>query len=176
MDSTTRAMGIIGASGFLGRALARESTRRGWRVVGFSRSARAPGEDIAEWRPWDGKPRLAGLDAVVNLAGEPINRRWTAAARARFHASRIGVTQSLIEAMRGNAPEVLVNASAVGIYGDRGDEELTEVASSGEGYLAELCRAWEEAADAAPCRVVKLRIGVVLGHGGMAWDQLRRVQ
>jgi uncharacterized protein (TIGR01777 family) len=125
---------------------------------------------------------FAGCHAVVNLAGESIDRRWSAANRKKFHESRIGVTRRVVELMRNlpadQRPKVLVNASAVGIYGDRGEEELDERSAMGDGYLADLCREWEEAAmeaEALGVRVVCLRIGVVLGRGGSAFEKLVRV-
>lgn len=175
-------IGIIGASGFVGRAVSRELASAEIGVIGFSRLPEsAVGEGVEYWR-CSRALDISGLDAVVNLAGEPINRRWTAARRRRFHDSRGGLTGRLVEAIGKLAPEqrprVLVNASAVGIYGDRGDEELDESAAPGDGYLDDLCKAWESAAFAAEdlgVRVVMLRIGVVLGRGGGAFELMRKV-
>lgn len=177
MGGMSRSVGIVGASGFIGRAVAEEASSKGWRVVGFSRRERAAGGSIAEWRRWSDSVDLSGLDAVVNLAGEPIDRRWTDAVREKLRSSRIGVTETLVEAMAGSAPEVFVNGSAVGIYGDRGDERLTEEAPAGEGFLADLCRDWEAAAERVPAgvRVAKVRTGIVLGAGGAAWAKMERV-
>ena len=169
-------MGIVGATGFIGGRLARRAAAAGWRVVGFSRSARGGGAGVAEWRRWGGEVDLGGLRVLVNLAGEPVDQRWTAAAKERFHESRVGVTTALARAMaRGAGPEVWINGSAVGIYGDRGDEVLTEHSPAGGGYLAELCREWEAAAVAEGTRVLCWRTGIVLGSGGAAWEKMRKV-
>jgi uncharacterized protein (TIGR01777 family) len=172
-------LGIVGASGFIGRELARQATAAGWRVCGFSRSARGPEEGIPSWRPWAEVPDFRGLDALVNLAGEPVNRRWTTERRKLFRESRIGVTGRIAAGLEilhvAERPRGLVNASAVGIYGDRGDEILEEGAAAGSGYLADLCRDWEESADAVAAlglRVMKWRIGIVLGREGEAFKQM----
>jgi uncharacterized protein len=172
-------LGIVGASGFIGRELARQATAAGWKVCGFSRRARGPAEGIPSWRPWAEVPDFRGLDALVNLAGEPVNRRWTAERRRLFHASRVGVTERIAAGLEilhaAERPRLLVNASAVGIYGDRGDEVLDEESAPGGGYLADLCRDWEKAADTVAglgLRVMKWRIGVVLGREGEAFRQM----
>ena len=172
-------LGIVGASGFIGRELARQASAAGWRVCGFSRSARAPEPGIPSWRPWGPQPDFRGLDALVNLAGEPVNRRWTTERRRLFHESRIGVTERIAAGLEilhaAERPRVLVNASAVGIYGNRQDELLEEGAAPGTGYLAELCRDWEKSADAVErlgLRVMKWRIGIVLGREGEAFKQM----
>jgi len=125
---------------------------------------------------------FSGHHAVINLAGEPINCRWTPEAKWKFHDSRAVFTRDVVEAIartpEETRPKVLINASAIGIYGDRGDEILDEASSPGAGYLADLCRDWEDAAlGAAPpgLRVVCLRIGIVLGKGGGSWQQLEKV-
>ncbi|BCX48704.1 NAD dependent epimerase/dehydratase family protein [Haloferula helveola] len=177
MADEKRTVGIVGASGFIGGEVARQASALGWRVVGFSRSPQEPGDGINEWRKWSEVPDLSGLRVVVNLAGEPVDQRWTESAKRRFHESRVGVTEILTRAMLTSPVPVLINGSAVGFYGDRGDEVLDESAAAGDGYLADLCREWESAADAAPdaTRVVKLRTGVVLGSGGAAWKKMRTV-
>ena len=112
---------------------------------------------------------LEGLDAVVHLAGETIAQRWTAPARRRILQSRVHGTELVADAIARLAdPPVLVSASAVGFYGDRGDELLTEQAPPGQGFLAEVCTAWEAAADSARgrTRVVHPRIGLVLARAG----------
>ncbi|MCH7225858.1 TIGR01777 family oxidoreductase [Haloferula sp. A504] len=177
MDKPRRTVGIVGASGFIGGEVASAASASGWRVVGFSRRERRAGGAVDEWRRWQDVPDLSGLDAVVNLAGEPVDQRWTAAVRERLRESRVGVTRALLRGMEGHRPAVLVNGSAVGIYGDRGEEPLNEKAEPGEGFLAELCREWEAAADEAPegVRVAKIRTGIVLGSGGAAWGKMRKV-
>jgi uncharacterized protein (TIGR01777 family) len=114
---------------------------------------------------------LAGCDAVVHLAGEPVAQRWSAAVRRRIVESRVEGTRGLIAAMRPHRPNVLVSASAVGYYGSRGEEVLTEHIAVGTDFLSEVSAAWErEAVEAEKfgVRVVRLRIGVVLGAGGGA--------
>lgn len=169
-------VGIVGASGWLGKHLSRELLSRGWQVVGFSRSRRE--DETMEWRQWDGEsvPDLAGLDAVINLAGESIDRRWSEKVKKKLTHSRVAPTEHLSKATRDSAVKVLLNASAIGFYGDRGDEILPETAEAGEGFLAELCQKWEMAADPlSDVRLCYLRTGVVLGKGGPAWESLSKV-
>ncbi len=169
---------IIGVTGFVGRGLPSLLAEKGMATTGVSRagSGQLPGVD--QWQAPD-RLNLAGHHAVINLAGEPIDQRWTAQTRIRFHASRVGLTQRVVQAISdlspAERPKVLVNASAVGFYGDRHDEILTETAQRGDGYLADLCAEWEEAALAAESlgvRVVRLRIGIVLGKEGSAFKKL----
>ena len=150
---------ITGATGLIGSRLVAELSRRGDSVVALPRGA-----------PRD----LSGVDAVVNLAGEPIAQRWTAAAKERIRSSRVDGTKALAAAVTASDPQprVLVSASAAGYYGDRGSEELDESAVAGDDFLASLCVEWESAADAADVRVVKIRTGVVLGRGGGALKQM----
>lgn len=114
---------------------------------------------------------LEGVDAIVNLAGEPVAEgRWTDEKKARIRASRVDGTRHIVEAIGGakQKPRVLVSASAVGFYGSRGDEVLDESSKKGEGFLADVCHEWEEEAKQAEklgVRVVLLRIGVVLMRG-----------
>lgn len=180
--SVIRSAGVVGASGLVGRAVSCELAERGIGVSGFSRRPAGRSQPgVAEWRSSEDLD-VAGLDAVVNLAGESVARRWTAANRRAFHASRVGLTGRLVDSIgrlgQADRPRLLVNASAVGIYGDGVDEVLDESAAPGKGYLAELCVEWEQAAVRAEqlgVRVVCLRIGVVLGRGGPAFEKLRRL-
>jgi len=114
---------------------------------------------------------MDGAGAVVHLAGEPVAQRWTAEAKRRIRDSRAEGTRSLVRTMAGLArkPAVLVSGSAIGIYGSRGDEILTEASAPGADFLAEVTREWEDAADAAAAlgiRLVKIRTGIVLGTEG----------
>ncbi|MBK1834589.1 TIGR01777 family oxidoreductase [Roseibacillus ishigakijimensis] len=170
-------IGIVGAAGLLGKALRGklESSHHQW--VGFSR---APEGREGEWRSLD--DGFGGLDGVVNVAGEAIDKRWTQKNREKFHESRIGVTERIVASLAAMAaeerPRVLLNASAVGYYGDRGEELLTEGEEAGPDYLARLCLEWEAAAreaEALEVRVVLGRIGVVLGPGAPAWERLQQV-
>ena len=169
---------ILGVTGFIGRGLPALLARMGMTCTGVSRSGggSVPGVDR-----WQTPATLDFTDhqAVINLAGESIACRWTPANRRLFHESRVNLTRRVVEALRRGPPEaqtkVLVNASAVGIYGDRGDQVLTEASAPGHGYLADLCRDWETAAmeaEAPGVRVVRLRIGVVLGREGEAFRKL----
>ncbi|HEY4359657.1 MAG TPA: TIGR01777 family oxidoreductase [Bryobacteraceae bacterium] len=155
---------VTGASGFLGRRLTRLLENRGHTVRAVSlREKTVPAE------------ALAGCDGVVHLAGEPIAQRWTGPARQRIVESRVEGTRRLVEAMRVHRPNVLVSASAVGYYGSRGDEVLTEQSSPGSDFLAQTCVAWEREAmegEKLGARLVRLRFGVVLGSGGGALEKM----
>ena len=169
---------VSGAGGFIGRALVARLQEQGHDVV---RVVRRPPQDHEvfldiERRRLDAS-RLApsgleGIDAVFHLAGEPIvPRRLSPARRERIRASRALTTDIVARALSSleHPPKVLVSASAIGIYGDRGDTVLDEDSPAGEGFLAEVCRAWEAAtgpAQASGIRVVHARTGIVLGNGG----------
>ncbi len=168
---------IAGGTGFLGTALSRHLHGRGHRVSILSRRPSAPDgiPPIFHWDPERGEldPRaLPGADAVVNLAGEDLaGGRWTHERKRHLVESRVGPTRFLARKMaeREPRPRALVSASAVGIYGNRGEEVLTETSAPGNGFLADLCRRWEaEALTAreAGIRTVPLRFGVVLDSGG----------
>ena len=177
---------VTGATGFIGRALIPRLQRDGHAVVAWVRSpARARGLLGAEVELVHADTALDGLvaaiercDAVVNLAGEPLmGGRWTAGRRAVLEDSRITVTEQLVRAMAEakTRPRVFISGSAVGYYGDRADERLTEASSGGDDFLARLCRRWESAAQDAErlgVRVVLLRTGVVLGRAGGALAQM----
>ena len=172
---------ISGSSGLLGTALRETLTIVGHEPVPLARSQRKP-EDASRptWNPALGEievDSLQGLDAVVHLAGENVAGRWTAEKKRRIRASRVGGTRLLAEALAGltRPPSVLVCASAIGIYGDRGDDVLDEKAAVGRGFLAHVGREWEEAsapAEEAGIRVVRLRIGVVLSLAGGALPKM----
>lgn len=157
-------IGIIGATGYVGSRLCRMAEEAGHGVVRFSRSARAGFRKI-EAR---GELDFSGLDAVVNLAGEPILGLWTASKKEKILRSRVEKTRQVVGSIHPDI-RVLVNASAIGFYGDTGEREVNESAVAGSGFLAEVCRAWEAEAmpaEALGCRVVRLRIGFVTGPGG----------
>lgn len=173
---------VAGATGFVGSPLCTYLMREGHEVVAVTRDperARARlGPDIFSVG-WDGRTtdgwaaQLNGADAVVNLAGAGIaDRRWTAARKQELRDSRLDATGAIVTAIAAahTPPQVLVNASAIGWYGPCGDEPLTEHAPAGPDFLGRLCAEWEEAAQRAEglCRVVRLRIGVVLGPDGGA--------
>ena len=143
---------ITGASGFIGRRLMEKLGKEAYAV-----SLRGNLDGIA------------GADVVINLAGEPVSQRWTKEVREKIRSSRVDGTKKLVDAMRAAPPKVLVNASAVGYYGSRGDELLIESSAPADDFLAEVCQEWEaEARNAGEfgVRVVTLRNGVVLGKGG----------
>lgn len=165
---------VSGSSGLIGSALVPGLRARGHQVLRLVRRAsKAPDEVV--WDPLDKQVHLAsleGIDAVVNLSGAGIaDKRWTEARKKILRDSRINVTNTLVEALAvaGVRPKVFVNASAVGFYGDRGSEVLTEDSGGGTGFLANLCGDWERAAFSASsfgARVVCLRIGMVLSSRG----------
>ena len=167
---------VTGATGLVGSAVVTALRGAGHRVDRVSRRPPAPGSTDVQWDPARGQldPRaLEGVDAVVHLAGESIAaRRWTQAVKERVRRSRVESTRLLAETLGhlSRRPRVLVSASAVGYYGSRGEEPLTEDSPPGEGFLSDVARAWEAAAEpaqAAGVRVVHPRLGVVLaGKGG----------
>jgi uncharacterized protein (TIGR01777 family) len=169
-----RVVAITGATGLIGTALGLLLETGGYRVLRISRAARE-GEGWIRWDPAAGEldpHALEGVHAVINLAGESIaGIRWTPAKKEAILKSRqestLLLSRTLAELDR--LPEVFVSASAVGYYGNRGDERLTEGSGSGKGFLAEVCRKWEAAthtARAVGIRTVHLRGGVVLSPGG----------
>ena len=160
-------VGITGVRGFIGSRVAARCGARGIEVVGFSRN---PGPGARRFE-LTAVPDISGLDAIVNLAGEPILGLWTKEKKRRVQESRVLGTRRLVEAIAqsGQPPRVLVNASAIGFYGDTGENVVDEFSAAGKGFLADVCRQWEaEAARAAShgVRVVFVRIGFVLGKGG----------
>lgn len=170
-------VGVVGATGFVGRALVAALAARGDAVVAFSRDpARARRElpAVADARALEAitPGGVADLDAVVNLAGEPVGaKRWDASYRVAILESRVQTTRRVVDAIGAaeRRPGVLVNASAVGFYGPRGDEEVTEATAPGDDFLASVCRDWEREAErvaAFGVREVRLRLGLVLGDGG----------
>jgi hypothetical protein len=168
---------LTGATGLLGAALRPFLSTGGHTVVSLVRNKSAEGEHEISWDP-DARilPReqLEGFDAVIHLAGEPVAQgRWNEAKKARIRDSRVHGTTLLCEALASlsRPPKVLLSASAIGIYGNRGEEPLHEESRPGEGFLAEVCKAWEESTQPAQqkgIRTVHLRIGIVLSpKGGM---------
>ncbi|WP_276023324.1 NAD-dependent epimerase/dehydratase family protein [Umezawaea endophytica] len=166
---------ISGASGLIGGRLAARLRDRGDEVTVLSRSAST---DLAAWR-WDPLAgpapvgALAGRDAVVHLAGEPIAQRLTDEVKDRVRRSRVDGTRNLVDGLRttpeADRPRVLVSSSGVAYYGPRGDEEITEETPPGGTFLATVCAEWEEEAARAAefgVRVVRMRTGVVLDASG----------
>jgi len=161
---------ITGASGLIGGALARALRARGASVTGVTRDPASRASNGITWVTWRGLPdAVSGAHAVFHLAGAGIaDRRWTEKRKAELRTSRIDTARQVVEAIQGagEKPSVLVSSSAVGYYGDRGDEELTEASGAGDGFLAQLCRDWEAASEGAGIRTVNLRTGLVLAKGG----------
>jgi uncharacterized protein (TIGR01777 family) len=165
---------VLGATGLVGRALCAALERAAVEVRRYSRASR-PG--FARWDPASGrmdKQPMEGVDAIVNLAGEDISDgRWTAARKQVLRDSRVTSTQVLVKTLAEleTPPRVLLNASAVGFYGNRGEDAVFESSPAGQGFLPELCQAWEAAAQPAAqrgIRVVYPRLGVVLTAEGGA--------
>jgi uncharacterized protein len=173
---------ISGASGLIGRRLATLFAAEGHSIHALSRGGgqTLPGRRASAWDPNAGEPppeALLDADAVIHLAGENVAQRWTDGARRRIRESRVAGTRSLVQALSKlpRRPEALICASAVGYYGSRGDEFLTETSLPGTGFLPEVCTAWEREAQAAEVlgmRVVRLRLGVVLDSKGGALPRM----
>ena len=176
---------VTGSTGLVGRALVRSLLADGHEVTrlvrGGSQGFRAPGTAAVHWAPSRGEidaRELEGHDAAVHLAGESIAEgRWDDEKKRRILESRVKGTRLIAEALVGLSakPRVLVSASAVGFYGDRGDEVVREESASGMDFLSEVCREWEKAtlaASQAGLRVVHLRIGVVLSAEGGALPKM----
>jgi uncharacterized protein (TIGR01777 family) len=165
---------VSGVSGPIGAALLPSLRSGGWTVVRLVRGSAAGGGQIA----WDPAAPLApeavsGFDAVIHLAGESIVGRWTAAKKAKIRESRVAGTLNLASALARaeEKPGVFVCGSAIGYYGDRGDEVLREESAPGTGFLAEVCQEWEEAATPAMqagIRTAHIRTGIVLSPKGGA--------
>ena len=154
---------VTGSSGLVGSALCALLTTGGHRVVRLKRDAIT-------------RAALDGADAVVHLAAENLAaHRWDDDVKRRIVASRLVTTRAVVDAMSGSSAKVLVSASATGIYGDRGDETLTESSAPGDGFLADLCKRWEDETHPARdrgARVVNLRIGVVMSAAGGALPKM----
>ena len=172
---------VTGSSGLIGTALRPALERAGHRVVRVVRQAAGGDSDTITWDPEAGTIDAAGfegLGAVVHLAGEGIgDRRWNEAHKARVLDSRVKGTTLLAETLArlNRPPGVLVSGSAIGFYGDRGEQVLTEESPGGQGFLASVCRHWEAAtgpAEQAGIRVVHLRTGIVLSREGGALKKM----
>lgn len=177
---------VTGATGFVGRRLCETLHGRGDTVAALSRDAEAAKRNVPAletaypWNP-DYEPAsaesLAGVDAVVHLAGETVVGRWTEAKKNAIRDSRVIGTRNLVAgiAQAESKPAVMVSASAIGFYGDRDEEELIEQSAPGDDFLADTSIAWEEEArkvESLGVRLARVRIGVVLGPGGGALDAM----
>ncbi|OGW89064.1 MAG: TIGR01777 family protein [Omnitrophica bacterium RIFCSPLOWO2_01_FULL_50_24] len=176
---------IAGGTGFVGTPLAELLIRNGHELTLLTRTLRRTASRSAkvrhvEWNPEDESStvrEIDGCDAVINLAGEPIAERWSRRQKERIVTSRVNSTQILVHSIRAAArkPSVLINASAVGFYGPRGNESLDENSNGGKGFLASVCKAWEAHAIRAEdfgVRVVRIRIGLVLERSGGALQKM----
>jgi uncharacterized protein len=174
---------VSGGTGFIGRRIVDGLLQAGHYVGVWSRKPgleRRNGVASFSWDPLQGEPPAESvntMDAVVHLAGEPVAQRWNEEVKRRIRDSRVLGTRRLVDVIGRvqHKPKVLISASAIGYYGDRGDEILTEDSKPGSGFLVDVCRAWEAEADRAAdfgLRVVKLRIGFVLGNDGGALAQM----
>jgi hypothetical protein len=170
---------ISGGTGFIGRRIVERLLGDSHYVGVWSRKPgleQRTGVASYTWDPLEGEPPAESvntMDAIIHLAGEPVAQRWDAEVKRRIRDSRVLGTRRLVDAIGRvkHKPKVLVCASAIGYYGERGEEELTESAGPGKGFLAETCKAWEAEADRASefgLSVMKLRIGFVLGRDGGA--------
>lgn len=175
-------IGITGATGFVGRQVTATARVGGHRVIAFSRKPR-PHPAFDEVRDFSdpGSADLNGLDALIHLSGEPVFGLWTKAKKDRIRRSRVNLTLTLATRLKNMSPperpKVLVTASGMAFYGDQGDTELTESSPGGDGFLAEVSKAWEAAAQEAAdaLRVVSLRTPMVLGRDGGPALMLGRV-
>jgi uncharacterized protein (TIGR01777 family) len=176
---------VTGGNGFIGRHLVDGLVADGHSVRVLGRNPHRNLPSSVSFFRWDATREelpaesIADADAIVNLAGEPIAQIWTRQAKIGIRESRVSGTRRLVQAFSrlSKRPGVLVSASAVGYYGARNAEVLTETSAPGHGFLAEVCTAWEREADAAEglgIRVVKLRNGVVLSKDGGALEQMLR--
>lgn len=172
---------ITGSNGLIGRALIDSLAADGHEVVRIVRDSSQAGEQDAVWDVKNrtiGADKLEGVDAVVHLAGEPIgDSRWSDRTKREIHHSRLYGTKLIAETLAGlqAPPQVFLSGSAVGFYGDRGSQVLTEDADPGEGFLADVCRDWEAAAQPAVdagIRTAWLRTGVTIAEGGPLIDKI----
>ncbi len=168
---------ITGSSGLVGTNLITHLAAHSHDIVRMARGTGATTDSTVHWDPEAGEIDAVGLegcDAVVHLAGESIaNRRWSAAQKDRIRDSRVSGTTLLCETLANleSKPQVLVSASAIGFYGDRGDYVCDESAACGTGFLPDVCVAWEAATEPAlraGIRIVNIRTGIVLSRDGGA--------
>jgi len=169
---------VSGVSGPIGAALLPSLNTQDYKVTRLVRGS-SSGEGQVAWNPAQAlaPESVSGFDVVIHLAGEAVVGRWTESKKARIRDSRVVGTRHLAEALAKatQSPRVLISASAVGYYGDRGEEVLREDSLSGSGFLAEVCREWEAAAKpaaAAGIRTVQVRIGLVLSQVGGALQKM----
>jgi uncharacterized protein (TIGR01777 family) len=175
---------ITGATGFIGRRLIDRLARDRHQLHALSRRTNVKfGETavwISKWDPMAEEPpeeSVANADAIVHLAGEPVAQRWTPEVKKKILESRVQGTRRLVQALstQKRRPAALICASAIGIYGSRSDEILTESSAQADDFLAEVCKEWEtqaQLAESLGIRVARIRIGIVLGKGGGALEKM----
>jgi uncharacterized protein len=178
---------VAGGSGYVGRRLVQRLRAGGHHAIILTRSLRVASNAAVGAVTWDARTatgpwvsELSGADAVINLAGTSIGgRRWTRKRMADILGSRLLATRTLVDALRltptERRPRVLVNASGIDFYGDRGDHPVTEESPAGDSFLAQVCEQWESAAESATplgVRVVRLRTALVFGRGATAFRLL----
>ena len=174
---------ITGAGGFVGTHLTRFLLDKGHAIVGMGTTAPSPAVKSPKYRfvtadlssPGEWQKELADTDGVVHLAGKTLFRWWTEKHKQAMYDSRIKTTRLLVDALPGDRETVLCSTSAVGYYGDRGDDTLTEEESPGDDFLARISRDWEAEAERAEekgARVSIMRFGIVLGRGGGAMAKM----
>ena len=169
---------IAGSSGLIGSALVEQLRTDGHEVLRLVRRPAIATTEVS-WDPTAKRidlPKLEGVDVIINLAGAGVgDRRWTKKYKAEILNSRVQATKTLANAALTLKPKVLINASAIGFYGDTGEREVDENSSSGTGFLVDVVKAWEEATKVASesgIRVVNIRTGLVVSAKGGAWQKL----
>jgi uncharacterized protein len=174
---------MTGATGLIGRRLMKILAGEGHSLHVLSRHAGTnlpAGVKLSAWDPMKGEPpadSLRDADAIIHLAGEPVAQRWNEESKRKIRESRVTGTRNLVQGLSklSTRPAALISASAIGYYGSRGDETLTEGSTPGVGYLPEVCVAWEkeaQAAEALGMRVATVRTGIVLDPRGGALKQM----
>lgn len=184
-EATSRTILVTGASGMIGSGLVNALIDRGDKVIGLSRNPNraSKAQPTAEWHAWQPtmerppEKALEGTDAVISLAGEPINQRWNDDVKDRIARTRIKATKNLADTIAtvDNPPKTFISGSAIGFYGDRGDELLYEDAAPGDDFLADVVVKWEAAANSIGdgVRVATIRAGHVLDtRGGLLAELL----
>jgi uncharacterized protein (TIGR01777 family) len=178
LDSMTPKILVSGASGLIGTALVSALKSSGYEITCLVRGA-SDGKDQIQWDPTRAlaPDSVSGFDVVLHLAGESIVGRWTEAKKRRIRESRAQGTRRLAEALAQapQRPRVFVSASAIGFYGDRGQETLREDSAPGSGFLPQVCREWESATEPAAksgVRTVQVRFGIVLSRNGGALQKM----
>ena len=175
---------LTGASGFIGNALIARLKADGHQLYLLGRNP--PKDSSLKFAKWDAMGEalpvadaIAGADAIIHLAGEPVAQRWSDDIKRRIRDSRVNGTRKLVDAIAATPgdrrPKILVSGSAIGFYGNRGDELVNETSKPGKGFLPDVCVAWETAAQSAAdlgLRVSYVRTGIVLGRDGGALAQM----